>query len=191
MAEVAPYKPKLDEAQQLRVCSWIAQYKTPKEVQTLVKSEFGVEMAYHNVYSYSDSTRWKPVIEKLRSEWAAGIMAVPIANMRFRLEKLQDLMKRAEESAGRDSWAKRKEIAVYVKQASEELKETKVNQTNITSVIYMGMSEEQLKEKAKELMAQIAKYGGVRNAISKAREVVREAVGGEIIEAESGGEVSK
>ena len=94
-----PRPSKLSDEQQYQVCKWYAEFKTPTQIQRLVKGEFGHELTIKNIWQYGRGPtmkKWKPMIERLRQEWALGVMDIPLAHKRARLEKLVLLLGRAE-----------------------------------------------------------------------------------------------
>ena len=165
---LSDFEPKVTPLQQQQICAWLAEFKTPKEIAALLKHDYQIEMTPQNISRYQHTDKWRPVVERLRQEWAAGVMQQPIAHVRHRLEKLQNLIERAEAQPGKDSPHKRQEVASYLRQAMAELQESKINQTNITSVIYMGLPDQDLVARGKTLMAQIQRFGG-KDAIIQAR----------------------
>jgi len=86
----------LSQEEKAQIAFMLGRYSTIKEIQTYYKTkDNGKEINYESVKSIRDSDRWKPIIEKERSEWLAKIQDVPISNKRVRMEGWQTMMETA------------------------------------------------------------------------------------------------
>jgi hypothetical protein len=88
------FLPKLTTEQQLKVCEMLAHFKTQSEVRKEIK-RLGVDINEAAVNYYRHSKKWSALISRFRDDYLSGIMEVPIAHKRIRLERLDSIYKSA------------------------------------------------------------------------------------------------
>src|SRR5262245_6980786 len=88
---------RFTEDQQHQICQWYAEFMTPEQIRRRVKEEWGIVVGPRTIWEYAHATKkWQPMIERLRQQWVLGVMDIPLAHKRARLEKLVTLLRRAE-----------------------------------------------------------------------------------------------
>lgn len=82
--------------EKVQICKWIAWFKSPKEIQSLVKEEFGKTIDASTLSrSYFHNPQWQELIGQLRKDFLADISTVPISHKRVRLERLERIFQEA------------------------------------------------------------------------------------------------
>lgn len=77
----------------------LARFHTPTEVVELVQEEFGLELDRRQVDYYNPRTsqqpaaRWCDLFEEARKKYVDDVSDVAIAHERFRLEKLEEILR--------------------------------------------------------------------------------------------------
>jgi hypothetical protein len=84
-------KGALTEAEQLQVCTWIAELKPYSEAQALVEQRFGKHLDYESVRYYWRSDRWRKLIVWMRQRILRNLTSIPIANKAVRLRHLEGI----------------------------------------------------------------------------------------------------
>lgn len=79
---------KLTPEEQMEIARLIAFFHTPQSVIDAMALR-GKKISQPLYYHYKNSPKWIPIIQKLRDEYTAGILEVPISNKRKRLEMLE------------------------------------------------------------------------------------------------------
>ena len=83
---------KLTESQQVQVCQWLAEMKSPKTVSELVLQEYDITISRECItQAYLKGDKWQALITELHEVWVRDFAKVPIANKTKRLELLQSL----------------------------------------------------------------------------------------------------
>jgi hypothetical protein len=91
---------KLQNEHKPFIVMWLACFKSPTDVQTLIREEFKVAIAVQSVEAY-DPTKYagrdlsaelKKLFEETRAAYIADIQAVPLTHQRYRLDILQRLL---------------------------------------------------------------------------------------------------
>ena len=159
----SPYAPKLTEQQRYELIRQLAEFKSVPEVQQFAKAEWGIEITAQTIRGYLHEKKWRPLLDRCRQEWAAGIVEIPLAHKRVRLEKLQKLFDDAEED-----YAEAKNEQTFLRlidlqlkildQARREMEETKTNFTNIVMTQYEQYTDEELIRRMDELLAKIKQW---------------------------------
>src|SRR3990167_336737 len=116
---------KLSEPQQMQLCQWIATFHSDKAIQQLVKERFGPLISITSVNSYRHTKRWQPLINRLRQEWAAGVVEIPIAHKRYRLGELLRMFEQCLSDKRLTLEDKRKEGITILREARYEMDEAK------------------------------------------------------------------
>ena len=136
---------KLTDEEQYQICQWYAEFKTPTQIQARIKSEFGKDLTLKNVWAYANQTKkWKPMIERLRQEWALGVMDIPLAHKRGRLEELVKLYTRAERNPVVDDYLKVKQCYELIREMRNEMEAGKAEFTNVYLTTIHNYSDEEI-----------------------------------------------
>lgn len=154
---------KLTSDEQLEVCRQLASYRSVKDVDKFCREMFGKTLHPNSIRLYLNSQKWKPLIQKFRDEYTRGIMEVPIANKRVRLEELQSMFEKYKDG-GRLRLAQ-----AVLKDAREELDgsrkfgDTNVYMTQVNN--YKDMSDEEIES---ERLRQLENLQKVRSLKGRA-----------------------
>lgn len=153
-----PVGSKLTDEEQWQLCHWVGQFRTPKEIAALVKERFGKELTRGSVHQYINGKRWQPLIDRCRQEWATGIMQVPIAHKRTRLEYLERLLLEALADTRLQPWRQRREALGILSAARLEMEEAKTNFTNVFMTQITNYSDEELLRRRDALITQLQHF---------------------------------
>jgi hypothetical protein len=116
---------ELTEDEQLFIVQMLACFKTPSQVVELVKEEFDGLTVSRQKVQYYDPTKGKDkglaqkhkaIFKSTRKAYLAGIAEVGVANLRYRLDKIQGVVERAEAQNGRNDFL----LLQALKQAAED-----------------------------------------------------------------------
>ena len=136
---------KLTDEEQYQVCQWYAEFKTPTQIKKLIHDTWGKDLTIKNVWAYANqSKKWKPMIERLRQEWALGVMDIPLAHKRGRLEELVRLYTRAERNPVVDDYAKVKQCYELLREMRNEMEAGKAEFTNVYLTTIHNYSDEEI-----------------------------------------------
>ena len=131
---IAPF---LSEDQKLDLISKIAMYWKSTKIITHFIETYRIQLNDYQIASYKKSKEWALVIDRMRQEYIAGIMEVPIANKRWRLEEYEGLYHALKEL---DEHSKAAAILDLVRGEMEE-KKGSINNLYLTQV---NVSDEEL-----------------------------------------------
>jgi hypothetical protein len=114
----------LTDEQQLFIVQALACFLTPTQVAELVKEEFGITVTRQKVQYYDPTkgkekglaAKHKAIFKSTRKAYLAGIGDVGVANLRYRLDKIQGVVERAEAQKGRNDAM----VLQALKQAAED-----------------------------------------------------------------------
>jgi len=141
---------RLTSEEQLMLCKMFAQYETNDAVYKFCKNEIGKTLNMSAIRHYKESDKWRPIVNRFREEYTKGVMEVPIANKRKRLEELQDMFEKHKEDG------KLRLAQAVLKDAKEELDgskkfgDTNVYMTQVNN--YKDMSDEDIeRERLRQL----------------------------------------
>ena len=160
---------KLTDDEQYQVCRWYGEFKSATQIRSLIKAEFGKELSTKNVWAYAHGStmkKWKPLIERLRQEWALGVMDIPLAHKRARLEKLVLLLGRAERNMDVTEYQKIKQCTEVLREMREEMEAGKAEFTNVyMTTIHTYSDEEILRQRDAVLtrLKQLGRFNGTRH----------------------------
>jgi len=126
----------LTDEQQLFIVQALACFLTPTQVVELVKAEFDIPVERQKVQYYDPTkgkgkrlaAKHKAIFKKTRTAYLAGVADVGIANLRYRLDKIQAVVERAEAQNGRNDFL----LLQALKQAAEDRGGLFTNKRNIT-----------------------------------------------------------
>lgn len=138
-------EPILNEDQKLDLVSKLALYWKIPKIISYFRSIHNLELSEMVIYQYKKRKEWALVIDRMRTEYVAGIMEVPIANKRWRMEQYEDIYHLLRE-AGKDAKA-----AEILNLARQEMEEKKGNIQNLYMTQINVTDEELMQEKLKSL----------------------------------------
>ena len=158
----------LTHDEQMELCRFLAGFHTVAEARAFVLEKFGKDLAYMSIKWYLENSKWKGVIDCLRSKYAAGYMEVPIANKRVRLERYEKIHQEAKK-AGKQHTA-----LEALKAAQNEVEGPKFNATqiNYNSSPFQSMPDEELLAVKEYYEAKLGRKG--KSGASKADETLTE-----------------
>ena len=130
----------LTHDEQMELCRFLAEFHTVAEARAFVLEKFRKDLAYMSIKWYLENSKWRGVIDCLRTKYVTGFMEVPIANKRVRLERCEELYQKAAK-AGKLSLARQ-----ALSTAQDEVEGPKFNaaQINFHSSPFQSMSDEEL-----------------------------------------------
>lgn len=136
---------KLTDEEQYQVCQWYAQFRTPTQIQRLLKETYAKELSLKVIWAYAhQQKKWKPLIERLRQEWALGVMDIPMAHKRARLEKLVTLLQRAERNEKATEFTRIEQCYRILREMREEMEAGKAEFTNVYMTTIHTYSDEEI-----------------------------------------------
>lgn len=154
---------ELTEEQQVFIVQMLACYKTPSQVVELVKEEFeGLTVSRQRVQYYDPTKgkdkglaqKHKAIFKSTRKAYLAGIPEVGVANLRYRLDKIQGVVERAEAQKGKNDFL----LLQALKQAAEDAGGCYTNkqkqELNIKGELSLPMSLKDWKAQAEKRRAQ-------------------------------------
>jgi len=74
------------------VLTWFVERKSTTVIQELLKEKFKIDISRMGVWRFSQSRKWRPIIERGRIELAKHIAKIPCANKEIRLLVLQKVI---------------------------------------------------------------------------------------------------
>ena len=83
---------RLTREEQIKVVQWLVELKSAGQISELIKNEFKKDISRQNVWKYSASRKWRPIVERLRKRFERNICKLPIANKAHRLRLLQKVV---------------------------------------------------------------------------------------------------
>lgn len=127
----------LNNTVQAFIVQGLARYQTPTEVAESVSKEFGITVERQQVAKYDPTKvagknlaqKWKELFEECRKKFNEDISAIPISNLAFRLQMLNDMAVDAYRSKNRVL------TADLLKQAAEEVGGKYTNQSKVDSKV--------------------------------------------------------
>ena len=142
---------KLSEDEKREVCKQFGEFRTPSEIADFVRANYGKSILPQSLAHYVSSKKHGEIIRTFRQEWAVGVMAVPIAHKRYRLEQLMDIYQTQKDNMGHDNGLTDPEryhlMLSCLRDAKGELDEAKTHVTNMYLTQINELSDEELKKK--------------------------------------------
>ena len=152
------FSPKLTEEERVQVCEWVAQFKPFPLIQEFIKQRFGKELTLQSIYGYAAAPKWKSLIYRCRQEWAAGVMELPLAHKRARIDELSKLYERAQQNQGVSEFARIMQSLSILREIRCEMEEAKTQFTNVFMTQINQMTDEELIQRREELRAKIKQW---------------------------------
>ena len=122
------YEGELSKDQQIEVVKQLAEFKSIPDVREFIKTEYGKDLAYGSVQFYLKSKKWKPMLERMREEFVAPIMSIPVAHKYIRLSRLEDLYQKTVNGSLKEV-DKIRECRELMSEARAEIEGSKGNKT--------------------------------------------------------------
>ena len=152
--------PKLTEEAKHRVCELYAQFHTPTQIQRILKDEFSVHITTGSLCIYPRQKKWKPLIDRLRQEWALGLMDLPLAHKRGRMEELVRLYKQVQRAETLSEFSRITQSLALLREMREEMDEAKSHFTAIFATQIHNYSDEELVTRRRELLQRLEELRG-------------------------------
>lgn len=144
----------LTKVEQQEVVKQLAEFREIGEVQGFIKNEYGKEISYNAVKFYLRSKKWKPMLERLRSEFVEPIMSIPVSHKFVRLTRYENIYE-ADSSNGNTRGCRDTLRAVR-----EEIEGPKSNQSgNLFLTQINNLSDEDLHRKKEQILNTIRESG--------------------------------
>lgn len=159
-----PKAPKLSEELKLEVCRRIASFMTINDIHTWLCTEHHIDLEVQSIYAYRAATKWKPVIERMRAEYIAGVMETPIAHKRVRLDRLESQYQALSRDSSLSPAERRKEERAILNDARLEVDDPKTNISNLYLTQITHSSDAELLARKQQLMERLSALG-VRHAV--------------------------
>ena len=169
---------KLTDDEQYQVCRWYGEFKSPTQIKGLLKTHFDKDLTLKNVWAYANGNlmkKWKPLIERLRQEWALGVMDIPLAHKRARLEKLVILLTRAERNTDVTEFQKIKQCLEVLHEMREEMEAGKAEFTNVYMTTIHQYSDDEIIRQRDAVLTRLKLLGG-RNGLRHGAETGTRAI---------------
>ena len=154
----SPFAPKLTDQRRYEVVRKLAWFETVPTVQQFVREEWGIDLTAQTIHGYLREKKWRPLFDRCRQEWAAGVAEVPIAHKRYRLEKLMELLDEAESNPNLPPEKRVWQILKILDMARLEMEEEKTQFTNVFMTQINEMSDEDLMKRRDELLRRVKQY---------------------------------
>jgi hypothetical protein len=136
---------KLEPEHQIFIVQQLAMFERPKAVKTKLKELFDIEIALPSIVYYDISNKdlpkkWKTLFNSTRKKFLNNSSAIPIANKSVRLQKLQNMFDKQEDSALQNTVAMRD----ILEQAAKESGDAFSNKRQIELKNVSELTDEQL-----------------------------------------------
>lgn len=168
-AGLYPKAPKLSEELKLEVCRKIASFVSIQDIDRWLRTEHHIELELQSLYAYRHATKWKPVIERMRAEYIAGVMESHIAHKRVRLDRLEAQYQALDRDSTITAAERRKEQRELLNDARLEVDDSKTNISNLYLTQITSSSDAELLARKQQLMARLSALG-VRHAVRQQQE---------------------
>lgn len=81
--------PRLTDDIRKMIVYQLACFESPSSVQRWLRNEHGIQLDLSSIEYYQSSNKWADTFERFRAMYKADLEEVPIANRRYRLDRLQ------------------------------------------------------------------------------------------------------
>ena len=143
------------EKEKLRICEMLAQFHTSDHIVQYARDNWGKSVTPGSIYAYRESPRWKPVIDRFRTEYVGQVMDIPIAHKKVRLARLEGLYQDNLKDQEVSSKEQRQLSVLILERAMKEVDERASNFTNIFFAQIQNFSDEELETHRKKLLDRI------------------------------------
>ena len=155
--------PKLTEAQRIEVCRRYATFQSYTSIMHWLREEEHVDISRGRICQIVKEKTWMPLVQRLRKEWAAGVMDIAIAHKRKRLEELERLYDKVERLEVTELTKVRQQLAV-LDQVHTEMDERRTDFTNIYFTQIANYTDEELFKRKEELLSKLNRLGGLHGS---------------------------
>ena len=155
------FAPKLSEDAKHRICELFAHFHTAKVIQQRIEQEFKVKLHVSAIHRYPKEKKWKPLVDRLRQEWAEGMMEMPLAHKRGRMEELVHLYNRVQRPEAKlTEFTRITQSLAILTQMHKEMDERHTNFTTIFATAIHNYSDEELLTRRNELLTRLDELRG-------------------------------
>jgi len=124
---------KLEKEHQIYIVEQLAMFERLKTVQTRLKEIYGIELSLPGIQHYQITSKelskdLRKVFNSTRKQFLANSLTIPLANKNVRLQKLQNIFDKQEDSPIQNSV----EMRATLKQAAEEMGDAYTNKREVT-----------------------------------------------------------
>ena len=178
----------LPEEVRLEMCAAIARFEHPKDILSMLRSQYQVDLSLATVYHYRNSVKWKPLIESYRQRYVSDVTSIPLFHQRVRLQRLESLWDKATalpETKADEARKKREELRAILKEARDETQKAVTHNTNLLIAQFGTMDDQQLIQVRDKLLNRLTKIKvpDAQNQADSGRGVPAEQVAQEVIDA--------
>lgn len=152
---VGTHERKLSEDQQMELVEHIARFTTTEKIVAYFYQKYQIVISPGLIYQYRRTTKWQPVIKKIREKYVLGVDEVAGMHKRVRLERADDIYEKAMKAGKlRIALSANKDLReeVFEKQAGGNVTYN-LNQFNQ----FVNMTDEELEERKREIISKIKK----------------------------------
>lgn len=140
---------KISEQDKQLIISLFAAGNTVSEVVERAREEFNIVVSIRQVYKYTQTAKWQPLIKKIRQETMNDLTAVAGSHKRVRLERGEKIYEKA---------MQKNKLDIALKATEHQRKEMEGDgDFSVTMNQYNLLSDEELEFKRKEVMERIAR----------------------------------
>lgn len=143
------------EPEKLRICEMFAQFHSVDHITQFAKDEWGKAVTPASIRAYRESPRWKPVIDRFRTEYVGQVMDIPIAHKKVRLVRLEELFQANERDQGISGKERRQLACLILERSMKEVDERASNFTNIFFTQIQNFSDDELESHRRKLLDRI------------------------------------
>ena len=137
----------------------LAQFLPPAKAPEWIQKNFNKKVSIGYAYQLINGPKWRPLLDRYRQEWALGIVEVPIASKRYRMQKLQSLLDSLENDVHLRQSVKEQRMLWVLDRARFEMESAKVSEThNVFLTQINNYTEEELLKRRDELLRRIQSY---------------------------------
>lgn|SRR3990167_6614878 len=142
----------LNDIEKQELVSMIAEGICHKEINEHLQERYGFFLSERALQYYRKSSKWKPVIAKLREEYISAVHEVAISHKRVRLERAEKIYNK---SYGEGDFS----FALEVLRFAQKEMDPRANDTSVTNLsIYQqfnNLSDDELNFKKNQLMEKL------------------------------------
>ena len=150
----------LSEERRLELCNLLATFASNDYIKSYTKKHWGESVNSPMISYYRYSKRYKPLIDRARQEWAAGVMDLPIAHKRTRIEKLTNLFEQSLVDPRRTAYQRRSEAIKILEKVKNEMEEAKTHFSQVFMTYIQNYTYQELVRSRDEIVAKLKMWGG-------------------------------
>ena len=150
------WAPKLTEEEKHLAIQWHAAFMPQAEIVRRIRTQFGKSITSSTLSLMMQAPKWRPMIDRLRQEWAAGVMDLPAAHKRTRMAQLSGLYERIEHDRHLSAPRRYYLLLDTLDHMREEMDEKHTHFTTIFQTAIMNYSDTELLKRREEVLEQLA-----------------------------------